>query len=147
MRSVERRGREFTEEIGRVRIREGSDTSAAESVEGATGRHGDSSIFKTGEKVISRTLGFSPTCSCNAGTVPGTVLDPFFGSGTTGLVASKLHCKCIGVELNREYIQIAAKRLSQEVFDFHEPPSTVRSELSGQHSKLLTAESGESNPN
>jgi len=52
---------------------------------------------------------------CPAG---GTVLDPFFGSGTTGLVASKLHCKCIGVELNEDYIQIAAKRLSQEVFDF-----------------------------
>src|ERR1039458_4056085 len=36
---------------------------------------------------------------CPAG---GTVLDPFFGSGTTGLVASKLHCKCIGVELRSE---------------------------------------------
>lgn len=48
----------------------------------------------------------------------GTVLDPFFGSGTTGIVAAKLHCKCIGVELNESYIEISKRRLSQEVFDF-----------------------------
>jgi DNA modification methylase len=54
---------------------------------------------------------------CPAG---GTVLDPFFGSGTTGLVASKLHCKCIGVELNAEYIKIAEKRLGQDVLHFAE---------------------------
>src|SRR5208282_2895846 len=57
---------------------------------------------------------------CPAG---GTVLDPFFGSGTTGLVAAKLHCRCIGVELSESYIAIAKKRLSQEVFDFQTPES------------------------
>ena len=41
----------------------------------------------------------------------GTVLDPFFGSGTTGLVALKQNKKFIGIELNPEYIEIAAKRL------------------------------------
>lgn len=54
-----------------------------------------------------------------AGCPPGgTVLDPFFGSGTTGLVARSQGCKYIGIELNAEYIRIAAKRLSQEVLDF-----------------------------
>ncbi len=40
------------------------------------------------------------------------VLDPFFGSGTVGFVADALDRKYVGVELNREYIEIAAKRLS-----------------------------------
>lgn len=41
----------------------------------------------------------------------GVVLDPFFGSGTTGLVARKQGKHYIGVELNPEYIKIAEKRL------------------------------------
>jgi len=41
----------------------------------------------------------------------GTVLDPFFGAGTTGLVALKQNKKFIGIELNPEYIEIAKKRL------------------------------------
>jgi len=45
----------------------------------------------------------------------GIVLDPFFGAGTTGLVAWKLGRKYIGIELNPEYIKIAEKRLSQQV--------------------------------
>jgi DNA modification methylase len=48
------------------------------------------------------------------------VLDPFFGSGTTGLVARANGCKCIGIELNPEYIKIASKRLRQEVLNFSE---------------------------
>jgi site-specific DNA-methyltransferase (adenine-specific) len=39
------------------------------------------------------------------------VLDPFFGAGTTGLVALKLRRKFIGIELNQQYIDIANKRL------------------------------------
>ena len=41
----------------------------------------------------------------------GIVLDPFFGSGTTGIVALKQQKKFIGIELNSEYIEIANKRL------------------------------------
>jgi DNA modification methylase len=44
-----------------------------------------------------------------------TVLDPFFGSGTTGFVAKNHGRKYIGIELNPEYIKIAETRLSQEV--------------------------------
>jgi len=41
----------------------------------------------------------------------GTVLDPFFGAGTTGLVADRLGRDCIGIELNPEYAEIARKRI------------------------------------
>jgi len=44
----------------------------------------------------------------------GIVLDPFFGAGTTGLVATKLNREYIGIELNPEYIEIARKRIENE---------------------------------
>lgn len=40
----------------------------------------------------------------------GIVLDPFFGSGTTGRVAESLNRDYIGIELNPEYIEIGKKR-------------------------------------
>ena len=48
----------------------------------------------------------------------GIVLDPFMGSGTTGIVARKFNRKYIGFELNPEYIQIADKRLKKELGSF-----------------------------
>lgn len=41
----------------------------------------------------------------------GVVLDPFFGSGTVGVVANKHNRKYIGIELNPEYVEVAKKRL------------------------------------
>ena len=54
-------------------------------------------------------------CGCNAGFEGGIVLDIFFGSGTTGLVAQKLNRKWLGIELSPEYIKIAEERLKQQV--------------------------------
>ena len=51
-------------------------------------------------------------CGCNAGFKPGIVLDPFFGSGTVGLVAEQMGLQWCGIELNPEYIEIAKKRLA-----------------------------------
>jgi len=42
------------------------------------------------------------------------VLDPFFGSGTTGAVAQKLGRKWIGCELNQDYKALQNERLSQQ---------------------------------
>lgn len=50
-------------------------------------------------------------CGCNIGFESGIVLDPFFGAGTTGLVALKNNRNFIGIELNPEYIKIAKERL------------------------------------
>lgn len=50
-----------------------------------------------------------------ASTLPGQlVLDPFFGSGTVGLVAGELGRRYAGIELNPEYVTIAANRLAQK---------------------------------
>lgn len=41
----------------------------------------------------------------------GRVLDPFFGSGTTGVVCNELGRDCIGIELNMDYAELARERL------------------------------------
>ena len=38
------------------------------------------------------------------------VLDPFFGSGTVGVVCAQQHRKYVGIELNLEYVQLAVER-------------------------------------
>lgn len=57
---------------------------------------------------------------------PGdTILDPFFGSGTTGAVAKKLHRHWIGIEREEKYISVAQNRIdsitpelfADEIFD------------------------------
>jgi DNA modification methylase len=60
--------------------------------------------------VIRNEMGYS-SCSCNAPFKPGIVLDPFFGSGTTGEVAESLGRDWIGIEINPDYIELAMKRL------------------------------------
>jgi len=45
----------------------------------------------------------------------GVVCDPFFGAGTTGVVAKKLSRNYIGIELNPKYIKLAERRLAQQV--------------------------------
>jgi DNA modification methylase len=44
----------------------------------------------------------------------GTVLDPFGGAGTTGLVADRLQRDAILIELNPEYAEIAHRRIANE---------------------------------
>lgn len=46
--------------------------------------------------------------STNEGDV---ILDPFMGSGTTGVVATKLNRNFIGIELEKEYIELATLRI------------------------------------
>jgi DNA modification methylase len=46
--------------------------------------------------------------------VGGTVLDPFGGAGTTGLVADRLGRDAVLIELNPEYAEIAQRRLNAD---------------------------------
>jgi modification methylase len=49
-----------------------------------------------------------------AATKPGdVVLDPFFGSGTTGAVAKKLNRRYIGIERDPAYIKVARARIAK----------------------------------
>ena len=41
----------------------------------------------------------------------GTVLDPFMGSGTTGVACMNLGCKFIGIEIEPRYFEIACERI------------------------------------
>jgi len=38
------------------------------------------------------------------------ILDPFYGAGTVGIAAKELGRRCVGIEIKREYIEMAAKR-------------------------------------
>ena len=57
-----------------------------------------------------------------AGCKPGgIVLDPFSGSGTTGMVAQRLGRKYVGIDLNRDYLDLSLRtRLRQAALDFGE---------------------------
>jgi site-specific DNA-methyltransferase (adenine-specific) len=50
-------------------------------------------------------------CACDAPTRSGLVLDPFFGTGTVGLVARELGRDWLGIELNPAYVRLAEQRL------------------------------------
>ncbi len=58
-----------------------------------------------------------------------TILDPFMGSGTTGVACAKLGRKFIGIEIEERYFQIACDRI-QKAYDqpdiFIEPPSKLK---------------------
>jgi DNA modification methylase len=59
------------------------------------------------------TVGWRRMCRCpETGTVPCTVLDPFAGSGTTGVVAMRHQRRFVGVELNPSYAELARKRIA-----------------------------------
>ncbi len=55
-----------------------------------------------------RLVGYFATISTNEGC---TILDPFMGSGTTGVGACNLNRNFIGIEKDPEYFQIAKKRI------------------------------------
>lgn len=58
-----------------------------------------------------KTLGWYPTCSCNADIIPCVVLDIFGGSGTTMVVSRMLNRSSIMIELNAKYIQAIKNKL------------------------------------
>ena len=58
-----------------------------------------------------------------------TILDPFMGSGTTGVACAKMGRKFIGIELEPKYFDIACKRIEDAYSQpdlFIEPPTTQK---------------------
>ena len=61
-----------------------------------------------------------PDKCIRAGSKEGdTVLDPFMGSGTTGLAAQRLGRSFIGIEINPEYAEMAERRIAEDMPLFH----------------------------
>lgn len=64
-----------------------------------------------------------------------TVLDPFMGSGTTGVVCVKLGRKFIGIEIEPKYFDIACSRIetaTRQPRDFFEPkPKVILDDMFG----------------
>jgi hypothetical protein len=63
----------------------------------------------------NKTIGWQPTCKCDADKVPSIVLDPFSGAGTTLWVAKKLGRKAIGFDTSEDYCGLSVKRNRQQV--------------------------------
>ncbi len=61
--------------------------------------------------------------------VPATVLDPFTGAGTTGVVARKYGRNFIGIDLKQEYLDMARGRIESAIpliaNQPHEPAATI----------------------
>jgi DNA modification methylase len=60
------------------------------------------------------TVDWKPSCAHSVRSVPCTVLDPFCGSGTTGMVALQLGRRFIGIDLNPDYIVMARRRIRDD---------------------------------
>ena len=72
------------------------------------------------ESLVREDKGWIATCKCNADVKKAVVLDPFGGSGTTGLVANNLGRDAVLIELNKDYVDIAKKRLDEYLGLFSE---------------------------
>lgn len=76
------------------------------------------------KQVVRQTTGWQPSCAHDAEPVPCTVLDPFAGSGTTGVVALRLGRSFVGIELSPEYAAMARRRIENDapLFNLLEEP-------------------------
>ena len=57
------------------------------------------------------TKGWLPACKCDTEVVPATVLDPFAGAGTVGMVAERMGRDSILIEISKEYADMARDRI------------------------------------
>jgi len=76
-------------------------------------RRADTPGFAVRLERHARTVGWTPTCECDAPARPAIVLDPFAGSGTTLAVAARLGRRAVGAELSPAYIDLIRQRCAQ----------------------------------
>ena len=92
-------------------------------------RHGTTSVFSTGTVSVSTVLAYRPTCEHVAAPVPGLVLDPFCGSGSTLIAARWLGLHAVGCDLSAPYLRdIARARLELDALDAWENGDGVQAE-------------------
>lgn len=77
-------------------------------------RLSESSMLRTNALPVTKTTGWEPTCEHNDDTGSSVVLDPFSGSGTTGMVALRHDRSYIGLELNPEYAAMSRNRIRDD---------------------------------
>lgn len=69
---------------------------------------------------IRQHMGWRPSCACGAGVRPAVVLDPFCGTGRTGLAAARLGRDFIGIDLNPSTARLA-RRLVRRAYEEMDP--------------------------
>lgn len=99
-------------EKGGVAYEDAGDRKRAEAP-GSEISKGHNSVFQEGVIFDEQTVGWDYPDECEE-TEPQTVLDPFMGSGTTGIVALKHGRKFIGIDLNEKFINIAKDRIRSD---------------------------------
>lgn len=90
--------------------------------------------------------GYLPfTCSCgDVGVEPCVVLDPFFGSGTTGEAAAGLGRRFIGIEISSLYLEDAKRRLDSKRIEFERMEDEMLRVMTGADFESMTsAEQGD----
>ena len=79
----------------------------------ATNRSRDGHLGGGAHNAVTTTR-WVPTCEHKAATVPATVLDPFAGSGTVGLVVDRLQRDSVLIELSPSYAEMAGHRITAD---------------------------------
>ena len=97
---------------------EAADATAEEI--GAYKEGSDAAQYRTEEAEVGW-----PSCSCLR-PVPGVVLDPFAGSGTTLAVAKQLGRRAIGIELSPAYVEMARERVAEARTETSRDPAQRR---------------------
>ena len=78
---------------------------------GKTGGRDGGDRTQRGDRFLRRFVGYEPACKCGGGQVPGVVLDPFGGSGTTAGVAMAHGRDAVLCELSPDYAQLIPERV------------------------------------
>lgn len=82
------------------------------SVGATSGQYWEVRNFKGSNTVVNSTIQEGLTnCNCSSSFIPGIVLDPFAGSGTTLKVARDFKRDAIGIEIKQQYCDLIFKRL------------------------------------